>query len=139
MGSPHNLKSKGTTVASPKRSRCFSHQEKTARRAAASENDVPTSGCFNPILIQKAMCAESRSEPDPPSSQRHFGHWLTSSIYRSGNVLDDWLWPADGASIHMTPQGGGYILFTDEGNLIRAELSPAGYREISRSHLIDPT
>jgi len=45
----------------------------------------------------------------------------------------------NGASIHMTPQGGGYILFTDEGNLIRAELSPAGYREISRSHLIDPT
>ncbi len=31
------------------------------------------------------------------------------------------------------------FLFTDEGNLIRARLSPAGYREISRSHLIDPT
>ena len=43
------------------------------------------------------------------------------------------------ASINITPQGGGYFLFTDEGNLIRAELSPAGYREISRSHLIDPT
>jgi outer membrane protein assembly factor BamB len=44
-----------------------------------------------------------------------------------------------GASIHITPQGDGYFLFTDEGNLIRAELTPAGYREISRSHLIDPT
>src|SRR5207245_3887400 len=44
-----------------------------------------------------------------------------------------------GASINITPQGGGFFLFTDEGNLIRAELSPAGYREISRSHLIDPT
>ena len=45
----------------------------------------------------------------------------------------------NGASINITPQGGGYFLFTDEGNLIRAELSPKGYREISRSHLIDPT
>ena len=44
-----------------------------------------------------------------------------------------------GASIHLTPQGGGYFLFTDEGNLIRGQLSPTGYREISRAHLIDPT
>jgi len=47
--------------------------------------------------------------------------------------------PKNGASINITPQGGEYFLFTDEGNLIRAQLSPAGYREISRSHLIDPT
>jgi len=45
----------------------------------------------------------------------------------------------NGASAHITPQGNGFFLFTDEGNLIRAQLSPAGYREISRSHLIDPT
>jgi outer membrane protein assembly factor BamB len=44
-----------------------------------------------------------------------------------------------GASIQLTPQGGGYFLFTDEGNLIRGQLSPAGYREISRAHLLDPT
>jgi outer membrane protein assembly factor BamB len=44
-----------------------------------------------------------------------------------------------GASINITPQGGGYFLFTDEGNLIRAALSPKGYRETSRCHLIDPT
>ena len=55
--------------------------------------------------------------------------WSTNSVTASKN----------GASIHTTPQGGGYFLFTDEGNLIRAEMSPAGYREISRSHLIDPT
>ena len=47
--------------------------------------------------------------------------------------------PKNGASINITPQGGGYFLFTDEGNLIRAQLSAAGYREISRAHLIDPT
>ena len=55
--------------------------------------------------------------------------WSTNSITGLKN----------GASINITPQGNGFFLFTDEGNLIRAELSPAGYREISRSHLIDPT
>jgi len=47
--------------------------------------------------------------------------------------------PKNGASIHITPQGNGFFLFTDEGNLIRAQLSPSGYREISRAHLIEPT
>jgi outer membrane protein assembly factor BamB len=55
--------------------------------------------------------------------------WSTTNVTTQRN----------GASIHITPQGGGFFLFTDEGNLIRAQLSPAGYREISRSHLIDPT
>jgi outer membrane protein assembly factor BamB len=55
--------------------------------------------------------------------------WSTNSVTAQRN----------GASIHITPQGGSFLLFTDEGNLIRAQLSPAGYREISRSHLIDPT
>jgi outer membrane protein assembly factor BamB len=55
--------------------------------------------------------------------------WGTNSLTASKN----------GASINITPQGGGFFLFTDEGNLIRAQLSPAGYREISRAHLIDPT
>jgi outer membrane protein assembly factor BamB len=55
--------------------------------------------------------------------------WSTNTVTTQRN----------GASIHITPQGGGFFLFTDEGNLIRAQLSPAGYREISRCHLIDPT
>jgi outer membrane protein assembly factor BamB len=55
--------------------------------------------------------------------------WSTNSLTASKN----------GASIHITPQGGSFLLFTDEGNLIRAQLSPSGYREMSRSHLIAPT
>jgi len=55
--------------------------------------------------------------------------WSTNSVTASKN----------GASINITPQGSGFLLFTDEGNLIRAQLSPAGYRETSRAHLIDPT
>jgi outer membrane protein assembly factor BamB len=45
----------------------------------------------------------------------------------------------NGASVNPTPNGNLTFLFTDEGNLILAELSPAGCREISRAHLIDPT
>jgi outer membrane protein assembly factor BamB len=55
--------------------------------------------------------------------------WSTNGLTASKN----------GASIHITPNGSRYFLFTDEGNLIVAELSPAGYRELGRSHLIDPT
>ena len=44
-----------------------------------------------------------------------------------------------GAGVHLTPNGSSLFLFTDQGDLIRAELSPAGYRELGRVHLIDPT
>ncbi len=44
-----------------------------------------------------------------------------------------------GATIHITPNGGTALLFTDQGNLIRARLSPEGYTEISRAHVVDPT
>jgi len=44
-----------------------------------------------------------------------------------------------GASIHLTPNGDAVFLFTDEGNLILARLTPDGYREISRVHLLEPT
>ena len=31
------------------------------------------------------------------------------------------------------------LLFTDQGDLVRAELTPVGYRELGRVHLIEPT
>jgi outer membrane protein assembly factor BamB len=45
----------------------------------------------------------------------------------------------NGSSIHLTPCGDAVFLFTDRGDLIRARLTPLGYREISRAHLLDPT
>jgi outer membrane protein assembly factor BamB len=45
----------------------------------------------------------------------------------------------NGSSIHLTPCGEAVFLFTDQGNLIRAQLTPQGYREISRAHLLEPT
>jgi outer membrane protein assembly factor BamB len=44
-----------------------------------------------------------------------------------------------GASIHLTPCADAVFLFTDRGDLIHADLSPQGYREISRSRLLEPT
>lgn len=43
-----------------------------------------------------------------------------------------------GSTIHLTPNGDSVLIFTDEGNLIRARLSPKGYEELSRVHVIEP-
>ena len=45
----------------------------------------------------------------------------------------------NGASIHLTANGDSVLLFTDKGELIRARLSPQGYKEISRARLLEPT
>ena len=47
--------------------------------------------------------------------------------------------PRNGASIHLTPNGGSVLLFTDQGNLIRARLTPEGYHELARAPLLRPT
>jgi outer membrane protein assembly factor BamB len=58
------------------------------------------------------------------------------------------LWQADrvsesksGASIHLTsvPSIRGALLFTDRGDLVLSRLTAAGYQEISRFHLLEPT
>jgi outer membrane protein assembly factor BamB len=55
--------------------------------------------------------------------------WQTNTVTSPGN----------GSSIHLTPCGDTVFLFTDRGDLIHAQLTPQGYREISRVHLLDPT
>ena len=44
-----------------------------------------------------------------------------------------------GASVHLVPNGSSVFLFTDQGDLVRALLSPAGYTEQGRAHLLEPT
>jgi outer membrane protein assembly factor BamB len=44
-----------------------------------------------------------------------------------------------GASVHFTRNGSSVFMFTDQGDLVRAQLSPEGYKEVSRTHLIEPT
>jgi outer membrane protein assembly factor BamB len=43
------------------------------------------------------------------------------------------------ASGFMVRNGDRYFINTDRGDLVIASLSPQGYREISRTHLIKPT
>lgn len=45
----------------------------------------------------------------------------------------------NGSSIHLTPCEDAMYLFTDRGDLIRAHLSSAGYQEVGRTHLLEPT
>ncbi len=45
----------------------------------------------------------------------------------------------NGASIHLTPNGDSVLLYTDKGELIRAQLSSQGYKEISRVAVLEPT
>jgi len=44
-----------------------------------------------------------------------------------------------GASIHLTQNGNSVLLYNERGELIRARLSPEGYKEVSRFTLIEPT
>jgi outer membrane protein assembly factor BamB len=47
--------------------------------------------------------------------------------------------PVRWANAFITANGDRYFLFNEHGDLIIAYLTPQGYREISRAHLINPT
>jgi outer membrane protein assembly factor BamB len=50
--------------------------------------------------------------------------------------------PAEGerwSLAFLIPNGDRYFLFNEQGDLIIAKLSPKGYEEIDRAHVIDPT
>jgi hypothetical protein len=38
----------------------------------------------------------------------------------------------------IVPHNGRYVLFNEHGDLIFSDISPTGYREIDRAHIIDP-
>jgi outer membrane protein assembly factor BamB len=44
----------------------------------------------------------------------------------------------DCGTAFLIPQGDRFVLFNDQGELILAELTPKGYREIDRAHILDP-
>ena len=45
---------------------------------------------------------------------------------------------ADCGTAFIVPQGDRHVLFNDQGDLIFAHLTPAGYQEIDRAHVLDP-
>jgi outer membrane protein assembly factor BamB len=46
---------------------------------------------------------------------------------------------ADCGTAFIVPQGKRFVLFNDQGDLILADLSPKGYREIDRARILEPT
>jgi outer membrane protein assembly factor BamB len=45
---------------------------------------------------------------------------------------------AECGTVFLVPQEDRFVLFNDQGDLILADLSPKGYHEISRAHVLDP-
>jgi outer membrane protein assembly factor BamB len=45
---------------------------------------------------------------------------------------------SDCGTAFLIPQGDRFIIFNDQGELILAKLSPAGYQEISKAKILDP-
>jgi len=43
------------------------------------------------------------------------------------------------ANAFLVPQGDRFFLFNDQGDLIIARLTPRGYDEVSRAHVLEPT
>lgn len=56
-------------------------------------------------------------------------------MWEKVNVTD----PKNGACIHLIPNGDSVWMQTEQGDLIRAQLSPQGYKELARAHLLNPT
>jgi outer membrane protein assembly factor BamB len=56
-------------------------------------------------------------------------------LWEKDNVTD----LKNGASIHITPCGDGMFLYTNQGEIIRATLTAAGYTEMGRARLLEPT
>ena len=56
-------------------------------------------------------------------------------IWESNKVTD----LKGGAAIFLTPNGDSVLLYTNLGELIRAQLTPQGYKEISRALVLAPT
>ena len=47
--------------------------------------------------------------------------------------------PQNSGTAFLTKNGDRYFLFNEKGELVIAELSKTGYKEISRSPLLEPT
>ncbi|MCI0361067.1 MAG: PQQ-binding-like beta-propeller repeat protein [Planctomycetaceae bacterium] len=56
-------------------------------------------------------------------------------IWESTKVTD----LKSGASIHLTSCGDSVLLYTDKGELIRAQLTAQGFKETSRATVLEPT
>jgi outer membrane protein assembly factor BamB len=82
-------------------------------------------------LLQDEYVYSAKSTGELVCLEASTGHqvWSTNTVTSLKN----------GSSVHLTPNGDSVLVFTDQGNLIRARLSFEGYQELSRVHLLDAT
>ncbi|MGL4549615.1 MAG: PQQ-binding-like beta-propeller repeat protein [Gemmataceae bacterium] len=59
--------------------------------------------------------------------------WEDLTATGTGGKKERW------ANAFLTPNGGRWFLFNEKGDLLIAKLTPKGYEEVDRAHLIAPT
>jgi outer membrane protein assembly factor BamB len=73
-------------------------------------------------------------------SARSFGEFVCidaktgKQVWETDRVTDS----KSGASVHPTVNGSSVLLYNDRGELIRAQLTPEGYHELSRGRVLEP-
>lgn len=100
-------------------------QKPAATQLFAQQTGRICTGMFTPMFIDR----------------EHICFWDTNSIFRCYNLAagkEAW---SDRAvePAHPTLNGKSMFLFTQKGDLILARIGVAGYQEISRSALVEPT
>lgn len=94
----------------------------------------------SPTKVVLSACSISLLQDDCVFSGKTNGH-LVCLDASDGKILwdtDQVTGKGQGATIHLTPNGDSALIFTDQGNLIRARLTREGYQELSRVHVVDP-
>jgi outer membrane protein assembly factor BamB len=61
------------------------------------------------------------------------GERVWETLKATGGKVERW------ANAFLVAQGDRYFLFNEQGDLIIARLTPKGYEEIDRAHILDPT
>src|SRR4029077_7565955 len=61
------------------------------------------------------------------------GKRVWKTLKATGGELERW------ANAFIVAQGDRYLLFNEHGDLIIAKMTPKGYEEIDRAHVLDPT
>lgn len=94
----------------------------------------------SPTKVVLSACSISLLQDGCVFSGKTNGH-LVCLDANDGKVLwdtDQVTGKGQGATIQLTPNGDSTLIFTDQGNLIRARLGREGYQELSRVHVVDP-
>jgi outer membrane protein assembly factor BamB len=139
------------------------------RMRTAADSAVTTPVCHQNLLLLSGLMLKLDPEkpaakvlwPDSKAASRRILSVTSTGLIQGGHVFSanssgelvcleadtgKQVWETDkvtklrsGASIHLTPNGDGVFLHTDQGELIRAHLTGKGYQEISRTLLLAPT